>query len=418
MAKLNISNNKKALPILKSFKASEPLLEVSCNLSSNILMNTTYYFDGSSTFPILGNRVFTDINGQIPYNNIKKFLQFNVDNNTKYFYKLEGNKIISIDTCNIINFKEITILDQTGQLICEEGAFFPNDLTDDAETFYHNGIGEFPNEGDKIFLTENRFDPLINFEGLFNILRGTYYYLYTDNLGKVVKIKTCKEIITVPTKSTSLKPLKKNNELYNIFICKEPSVNFERVYYKSLNDSLPEEGSKIYSDSNLTNLITKSSYFVSRNRISKNEEIITALLLDENGEASYQECTRQVIIEEPEEPEEPETGSFYFNVLLVDNFCDSPDSSVSFTRIYYEDSLETGNNFVMPNSGTKVFLDEELTIPYNSITNGTYGYLYKDFSANTFVYAQFLNDEVVGTRTCSDLPDTEDPGGGVIGIFG
>lgn len=412
MAKLNISNKNKPLPILKSFKASKPIDIISCD-ANELSLKYTYYYEGIDSEPKIGDIIFTDINGQIPYND-KLFLQFKKDSNRRYFYKIENNVIKDIEFCKIIDFKEVEILDQTEETICEENSFFPDDLTENAEIFYHDGNGEFPSLDDKIYLTEDRTDTLNNFVGLFNILNDTYYYLKTNNTGVVERIKTCKEIISIPTRSSTLRPHRLNEDLYNIFLCDKPSNNLTTIYYKSESEGLPEEGTLIYSDSNLNNLVTKSSYYVSYEKTERNEITITSLLVNENGEASYVTCIKNIIIEEP--APNPQLGVFYFNVILGIDFCKNASSNDTYTKIYYQDDIETGANFVRPKNGTTVFLDEQLNQPYNSSTDGIYGYLYKDFSNNTVTYAIFSGDKIQGTRICN-IPSLE-TGDGELGTAG
>lgn len=397
MAKLNIVNNKLDLPVYERFTASQPVIS-SCYFQDNYnvnINNRAYYYNGTNE-PKVGDTIFLDINGITKYTFNLSYIQFKEDSNNFYYLEIINSIVATIIVCPKIEFKEFDMLDQTNYNICSEYIDYPSDLTEDAEIFYHNGDGQFPVLGDTIYNTTIPGNTLNNVIGLFKILNDVYYYLYTDNNGIVIDIKTCTKPIIFPTRNISLSPV--TNIIdgdYAKFNCEVPGTPRETLYYKSEIDKNPSTGDKVYSDFNLTTLITNKSYY-----INKIDNTIYFLLVDDEGKVSYTNC--KVNTNPPIEDPNPDTNiSYYFYGRVVFSSCDVPRGLIKF---YYNKNAGGGNGQIPPLL-TKIYGTENLDPSF--IVSSSLIFISKNNDIAFYIITNGAG-EYYSTRTC-DLTS----GGGV-----
>lgn len=389
MAKLNVVNTKLDLPIYERFTASQPVIS-SCYFQNNptiTINNRSYYYDGTNE-PKVGDTIFLDINGIDKYTFSLSYVQFKEDSNNFYYLEIINSIVVTIIVCPKIEYTEFDMLDQTSSEICKENSFYPSNLETVADIFYHDGEGEFPVLGDTIYNSTLPSDTLNNIIGLFKILNNVYYYLYTDNNGKVINIKTCSKPIIFPTRNISISPV--TNIIdgdYTQFNCEVPGTPRDTLYYKSETDTLPIEGTKVYSDFNLTNLITNTSYY-----INKVDDTIYFLLVNNEGEVSYTNC--KVITNPPiEEPDPDPISNYYFYGKDVSTICTIPRS---ITRYYYDRNAGGGNGQIPPLL-TVIYDDSSLSVESKQVSKIIYLY-----TTNNIAYYLLTNanGEYFSTRTC------------------
>ena len=354
MANFNITNNRVILPTFPKFTGSNPLSN-KCYKQENPLIaieNRAYYYSGSVE-PKVGDIVYEDINGLIPYSSNLNFVFFKQDDAFDYSYKIVNSIIQSIDTCQRINFVEFEVLDQSNVNICGLNSFFPDDLTSDSEIFYHTGEGEFPIINKFVYISNSLESPLVSFTGLYKILNGVYYYFITNSNGLVIEIKTCTKPASVPIRSIQVRPAP------SIFLCKEPETNFITLYYESEQDFRPAEGSTIYVNSDLSLLSVNKSYHV-KNFPDSNSNVF--LNTDSDGKVSYNTCFE---INPPDDPDPDPDVAYYFYGKLAPGRCGT--SFIGDIKFYYNSNDTTGANGSVPPLTTQIYEDENLSIIYGEI---------------------------------------------------
>jgi len=354
MANFNITNNRVILPTFPRFTGSNPLSN-KCYKQENPLIaieNRAYYYSGSVE-PKVGDIVYEDINGLIPYSSNLNFVFFKQDDEFDYSYKIVNSIIQSIDTCQRIDFVEFEVLDQSNVNICGLNSFFPDDLTSDSEIFYHTGEGEFPIINKFVYISNSLESPLVSFTGLYKILNGVYYYFITNSNGLVIEIKTCTKPASVPIRSIQVRPAP------SIFLCKEPETNFITLYYESEQDFRPAEGSTIYVNSDLSLLSVNKSYHVKNFPYSNSNVFLNT---DSDGKVSYNTCFE---INPPDDPDPDPDVAYYFYGKLAPGRCGT--SFIGVIKFYYNSNDTTGANGSVPPLTTQIYEDENLSIIYGEI---------------------------------------------------
>lgn len=354
MANFNITNNRVILPTFPKFTGSNPLSN-KCYKQENPLIaieNRAYYYSGSVE-PKVGDIVYEDINGLIPYSSNLNFVFFKQDDEFDYSYKIVNSIIQSIDTCQRINFVEFEVLDQSNVNICGLNSFFPDDLTSDSEIFYHTGEGEFPIINKFVYISNSLESPLVSFTGLYKILNGVYYYFITNSNGLVIEIKTCTKPASVPVRSIQVRPAP------SIFLCKEPETNFITLYYESEQDVKPVEGTKVYLNSTLTLSPSNKSYHFKKFDFNN---VHIFLNTDNEGLVSYNVC---IEINNPVDPDPDPDVAYYFYGILCSSACIIPENTLM--KFYYNANDTEGSNGTIPPIDTQLYEDESLSTTYGEI---------------------------------------------------
>ena len=354
MANFNITNNRVILPTFPKFTGSNPLSN-KCYKQENPLIaieNRAYYYSGSVE-PKVGDIVYEDINGLIPYSSNLNFVFFKQDDAFDYSYKIVNSIIQSIDTCQRINFVEFEVLDQSNVNICGLNSFFPDDLTSDSEIFYHTGEGEFPIINKFVYISNSLESPLVSFTGLYKILNGVYYYFITNSNGLVIEIKTCTKPASVPVRSIQVRPAP------SIFLCKEPETNFITLYYESEQDVKPVEGTKVYLNSTLTLSPSNKSYHFKKFDFNNSHIFLNT---DNEGLVSHNICTE---INNPEDPDPDPDVAYYFYGILCPSACIIPENTLM--KFYYNANDTKGSNGTIPPIDTQLYEDESLSTTYGEI---------------------------------------------------
>jgi len=205
----------------------------SCNyIFDGSFYASIYYHDGSGSTPVVGDTVYTDIDGSNEYNPSSSLWKGNATGHTTggtglYRFDSGSGEVKQLYTCSLNSFSSSSI-QSTVSGVCNASI---------NQTYYHNGSATIPAAGDIVYSANSGTYPYLS-SGHYRI-SATQYIIIGSN-GAVSSVNTC-QTVTQFSASAGQSGVK--------FIC-EQTINTN--YWHNGSSSLPQVGDTVYTNSSGT----------------------------------------------------------------------------------------------------------------------------------------------------------------------